>query len=251
MPSSEPKAPRPAGDAVHLGRATSTEVAGRLQVVLLVPVGSCEQHGPHLPLDTDATIARVLAEHVAAARDDVVVAPPVGYGSSGEHQGFPGTLSIGAEALTTVLVELGRSAFPSEDEQPFAVLVFVNGHGGNIFAVRRAVEVLVSEGRPVSAWAPTVDGGDAHAGRTETSLMLAIDPSAVRAERPVGRGGAVSELLPELRRGGVAAVSPNGVLGDATAASADEGHRILALLVADLGRHVAAVGQHDRGAPSA
>ena len=244
-------AARPSGDAVHLGRATSTELTEGARPVLLVPVGSCEQHGPHLPLDTDTTIARALAEHVAAERGDVVVGPPIGYGASGEHQGFAGTLSIGAEALTTVLVELGRSAFPPDGDQPFAALVFVNGHGGNLFAVRRAVEVLVSEGRPVSSWAPAIDGGDAHAGRTETSLLLALDPAAVRPERPVGRTDALSELLPELRAGGVAAVSPNGVLGDATGASADEGHRILAFLLADLGGHVAAAGQHDRDAPSA
>ena len=78
--------------------------------VLAVPVGSTEQHGPHLPLSTDTDIAVALVERLAARRHDVVAAPAVAYGSSGEHAGFAGTLSIGREATELLLVELGRSA---------------------------------------------------------------------------------------------------------------------------------------------
>ena len=113
-----------------LGESTWPEVADRGPSVLAVPLGSVEQHGPHLPLDTDTRIAVALVAALAAARPDVVAAPPLAYGASGEHAGFPGTLSIGTEALTTVLVELGRSA------DAFAGVVFVNGHGGNLEAVR-------------------------------------------------------------------------------------------------------------------
>ena len=116
--------------------------------------GSCEQHGPHLPLDTDTRIAVELAGR-AAARCDAIVGPPVAFGASGEHQSFPGTLSIGTEALTTLLVELGRSAFADPDRAAFRGLAFVNGHGGNLLAVHRAVEVLVAEGRPAGSWAPS------------------------------------------------------------------------------------------------
>ena len=251
MPSSEPKASSSGTAGPELGAATWPEVAGVVRRVLLVPVGSCEQHGPHLPLDTDSRIAGTVAAHVAATDDGVVVAPALAYGASGEHQGFAGTLSIGTEALTTVLVELGRSAFPEDGGSSFSVLVFVNGHGGNHLGVRRAVEVLAAEQRPVSSWAPAVDGGDAHAGRTETSLLLAIEASAVRDERPVGATEPLADLLPALRRGELAQVSPTGVLGDATGASADEGRRILAALVEDLRRHLGAVAQHDSDASPA
>ena len=78
--------------------------------VLAVPVGSLEQHGPHLPLDTDTRIALAVASGAARGRDGVAVSPPVAFGSSGEHAGFPGTLSIGSAALTALLVELGRDA---------------------------------------------------------------------------------------------------------------------------------------------
>jgi creatinine amidohydrolase len=224
------------GEVTHaLGGSTWPEVGSAGPRLLAVPLGSLEQHGPHLPLDTDTRIAVALAERLAAARSDVVVAPAVAFGASGEHAGFPGTLSIGTSALTTLLVELGRSA------DAFAGLVLVNGHGGNLDAVREATELLVSEGRPVSAWSPSVPGGDAHAGRTETSILLALDPAVVHLERAeAGATEPLRDLLGELRRGGVAAVAPNGVLGDPTGASAAEGTALLDGLVADL---VAAVDE--------
>ena len=226
------------------GSVTWPEVAAAAPTDLLVPVGSCEQHGPHLPLDTDTRVATAIAHGAARHADGVRVAPALAYGASGEHQAFPGTLSIGTEALTTVLVELGRSAFPDPpgaDGPAYRSLVFVNGHGGNTWAVRRAVEVLVQEGRPVSSWAPAVPDGDAHAGRTETSLLLTVAPDAVGDERPVGDARPLDEVLEVLRADGVRGVSPNGVLGDASRASAGEGEALLADLVEDLVRHLAAV----------
>jgi creatinine amidohydrolase len=198
-----------------LADLASPAVAGDL---LVVPLGSTEQHGPHLPLSTDTDVAVALAHGLAARRPGTLVAPALPYGSSGEHAGFPGTLSIGQEALERVLVELVRST-------DLRVLL-LNGHGGNHDGVRRAVALLQHEGRDVRAWGPRFDG-DAHAGRTETSLLLALG-RPVGVERPVGATAPVAELLPALRAGGVRAVSPNGVLGDATGASAEEGEALLA-----------------------
>jgi mycofactocin precursor peptide peptidase len=210
---------------VTLGELTWPEVR---PAILAVPLGSCEQHGPHLPLDTDTRIAVALAAGLAAARPDVVVAPALAYGASGEHAAFAGTLSLGLDALATALIELGRSA------DAFTGVVFVNGHGGNADAVGRAVEVLVAEGRRVLAWSPRWDG-DAHAGRTETALLLALAPATVRLERAEpGATAPLADLLPRLRAGGVAAVSPNGVLGDPAGATAAEGTALLATLTADL-----------------
>ena len=235
MSTSFPEKRSAAADgAPGMGSRTWVEVAALASPVLLVPLGSCEQHGPHLPLDTDTRIAVAVAGRVAQARGDVVVAPALAYGSSGEHQAFAGTLSLGTDALRAVLVELGRSAFPGPTSATYRALVFVNGHGGNLDAVRGAVEVLAGEGRPVSSWSPSVPGGDAHAGRTETSILLALAPELVGPERPVGTTAPLAELLPQLRAGGVAAVAPGGVLGDATGASAKEGAALLAALVADL-----------------
>jgi creatinine amidohydrolase len=195
--------------------------AGR-RATLLVPLGSTEQHGPHLPLTTDADIA--VAVSLAAARRDprLLVAPALPYGSSGEHQAFPGTLSIGSEATELVLLELGRSATAG-----FGSIVLVTTHGGNAEPVARAVTRLNEEGRSVAAWSPRW-GGDLHAGRTETSLMLAIAPDRVCLDQAApGDERPIEVLLPILREDGVRSVSPNGVLGDPTGASVEEGQRLL------------------------
>ena len=98
-----------------------------------------------------------------------------------------------------------------------------------------AVEQMVDEGHDVAAWWPSVPGGDAHAGRTETSLMLAIAPDTVRHDQAeAGNTAALIELLPQMQAGGVRAVSANGVLGDPTGASAAEGEAMLTELVASL-----------------
>src|SRR6202050_3049152 len=115
--------------------------------ILLLPVGATEQHGPHLPLTTDTDIALAVATGAAERMDRLVVAPPLAYGSSGEHQGFAGTLSIGSDATELVLVELGRSATVD-----FQRVVLVCAHGGNAVAVGRAVARLAAEGRAVTAW---------------------------------------------------------------------------------------------------
>jgi mycofactocin precursor peptide peptidase len=198
--------------------------------VLAVPVGSTEQHGPHLPLTTDADLAVALCNQLGAQLDSsVVVAPPIFYGSSGEHEGFAGTISIGQEATELLLTELGRSA-----TRTFSRVLLVSTHGGNTEAVRRAVARLRAESRDVSVWFPRWHG-DAHAGRAETSLQLALAPDAVRLDRAeAGNTTPIAELMPALRAAAVHGVSPNGVLGDPAGASAAEGTAMFADLLADL-----------------
>jgi mycofactocin precursor peptide peptidase len=206
--------------------------------LLVVPLGSLEQHGHHLPLGTDTSVACAVSEGAARSLDGALLAPALPYGASGEHEGFPGTISLGTEALTGLLVEYGRSA----GRWAGRVLV-VNGHGGNLDALRSAVPLLRREGRDV-AWFPCgVPGGDAHAGRTETSLMLHVEPGGVRADRAVpGETASIGALLPRLRTEGVRGVSPTGVLGDPTGASRAEG---AALLAGMAGRLVAAARAWD------
>jgi mycofactocin system creatininase family protein len=213
----------------ELGNATSSQLPSTSPSIL-IPLGSTEQHGPHLPLDTDTRIATAVARAAAALLDDGrewLVAPAIAYGASGEHQSFAGTISIGTESLTTLLVEYGRSAACWAQR-----LVFVNGHGGNVGALNRAVSSLRAEGRD-AGWCPcTVAGGDAHAGHTETSVLLHISPANVLTDRWLaGNGAPLHELLPSMRRGGVAAVSRVGVLGDPTTATAAEGRRIFGEMV--------------------
>lgn len=191
--------------------------------VLAVPLGATEQHGPHLSFTVDTEVAVELCRRLADARTDVVLAPAVPYGSSGEHAGFPGTLSIGQEATELLLVELVRSA------DAFAGVVLVNGHGGNTMPLRRAVRKLRAEGRRVRAWSPTGPPEDSHAGGVETSVMLALRPDSVdRSRLEAGVTAPLGEMIGALSRSGVRAVSPNGVLGDPRRASAEAGARILA-----------------------
>jgi len=196
--------------------------------LLVVPIGATEQHGPHLPLSTDTDIAVALAEAIARERG-AVVAPALAFGSSGEHAGFPGTLSIGPAATELLLVELVRSASAT-----FARVVLLSAHGGNAECVSRAETRLREEQRDVRAFFPTWSG-DAHAGRAETSLMLALAPERVRLDRAEsGVTTALPEILPRLRDAGVRAVSKNGVLGDPAGASAEEGRQLLRSAVDEL-----------------
>lgn len=222
--------------AATIATSTSPLAAGSSGRVLVVPIGATEQHGPHLPLSTDTDIAGHLAERLgAAAPDAVVLAPAVPFGASGEHQDFPGTLSIGEDAVELLLVELGRSATCT-----WPRVLFLSTHGGNQRAVRRAVARLRAEGRDVRAWSPAWDGGDAHAGHTETSIMLELAADRVLTDALVaGAREPLAELLGRLRRDGVAAVSPNGVLGDATTAGAAAGAAYLEQATASLVRLVA------------
>src|SRR3546814_7067 len=163
---------------------------------VLVPVGSTEQHGPHLPLDTDTAIATAVATRAAQALSErgreTLVAPAIAYGSSGEHQDFPGTSSMGTGVLHDLVVELTRSTGTWADRT-----VFVNAHGGNQTALRGAVAQLVYERHDV-AWLPcATEDVDLHAGRTETSLMLHLRPGDVRLDRAEpGNTGTLEELLP-------------------------------------------------------
>lgn len=209
--------------------------------VLVVPLGSCEQHGPHLPLDTDTRIAVALSEAVVD-RDGpelrLVLGPTIGIGASGEHESFPGTLSIGTVALEAVLVELCRSAMPppgSPRPSPFRGVVLVNGHGGNVEAIQRATGLLADEARNVLVWHPRVPDGDSHAGRTETSLLLHVAPGVVDMDRAeTGSTSRWREIADVVTTRGLVAVTPNGILGDPTAATAAEGAALFSSLVEDL-----------------
>ncbi|MFI6338979.1 mycofactocin biosynthesis peptidyl-dipeptidase MftE [Streptomyces sp. NPDC050535] len=216
--------------------------------LVLVPIGSTEQHGPHLPLDTDSVVARAVARRAAdtlsgGPAGPPLVAPVLAYGASGEHAGFPGTVSMGHEALEAVIVEMVRSLALWAGR-----VVLVNGHGGNLTTLDAAVSRLRAEGHDAAWTGCDVPGGDPHAGRTETSVMLHLAPDTVRTDRAVaGDTRPLAVLLPDLMARGVRAVSPSGVLGDPSGASAAEGRRTVESMVAAVVRRIAAHVVDGRG----
>ena len=214
--------------------------------VVLVPLGSTEQHGPHLPLTTDTAIATAvadqLAEQITQESFSVVVAPAIPVGASGEHQDFPGTISMGQEALHHVLIELARSIKTWSPR-----LIFVNGHGGNAPVVAESVKQLTAEEHRVMWVSCGIPGQDAHAGREETSIMLYLAPETATMDfAEAGNTSDIAELLPQLQASGVRALSPNGVLGDPAGAHAAEGKELLEKMTS---RVVGAVLQFMREQP--
>lgn len=164
--------------------------------VLLMPVGAIEQHGPHLPVWTDTLIACEVAERAARlveGETDVMVTPPLSFGSSQHHLPFGGTLSLRSTTLLAVLMDLGRSAVSSG----FRRIFFINGHGGNDELVQVAARDLALElpvhTASISWWnlvAPVVresslDAAHAripgHAGAFETAVVASLLPHLVEA----------------------------------------------------------------------
>jgi creatinine amidohydrolase len=215
--------------------------------IVLLPLGSFEQHGPHLPLDTDSiiidsVISQALCDKQINA-DAFVVAPTVAISASDEHAGFPGTLSTGTEPLVQSVVAICRSASWSLG------VCIVNGHGGNADALARISSALTYEKIAHSIWSlPSYDGADMHAGRTETSVMLHVAPDKVQTDR-IERGtiGDASDLVEQMRTSGVAGVSKNGVLGDPTTATKEHGVAVMNLYSTSLAAHLALLSNDWRG----
>ena len=215
--------------------------------IVLLTLGSWEQHGPHLPLNTDTIIIdSVVAQ---ALRDTQInanaflVAPTIAISASDEHAGFPGTLSTGTEALVQSVVAICRSASWSLG------VCIVNGHGGNTDALARISSALTFEKITYSIWSlPSYDGADMHAGHTETSVMLHVAPDKVQTDR-IERGtiGDSSALVAQMRTSGVAGVSDNGVLGDPTTATKEHGYAVMNLYSTSLASHLVKLSHEWRG----
>jgi creatinine amidohydrolase/Fe(II)-dependent formamide hydrolase-like protein len=201
----------------------------------VVPLGSTEQHGPHLPLATDTWIAEALAERFCARVPEAIRLPALALGCAPEHLAFPGTLSLRPETLGALLVDLARSL----RTHGFARAFVFSAHGGNDAALRAAVPAVRAAAAPMAVIAFTdraavtaavarasaalgVPPGATglHAGESETSIVLALRPEAVRVEALApGVTGPVPDpralFYPSLRPH-----APRGTVGDPRPASA-------------------------------
>jgi creatinine amidohydrolase len=176
--------------------------------VVVVPLGAIEQHGPHLPVSTDTDIvSRVALEAEKRLTNEIVLCPPLPFGSSHHHLNF-GTISLSITTYTLVLVEMVESLL----QFGFRRIVLLNGHGGNITPGKQALAVLSNKydvdlkpnivfttywelaGKPFSGASPMSSPALSHACEYETSLLLHLFPKKVltdrirRAERPNTNG---------------------------------------------------------------
>lgn len=173
----------------------TSEDVGRLvssTSIILIPFGSCEQHGPHLPLATDTIIAEQISARIVREygdRHDLVIAPTVPLGLSPEHQWAPGTVSVSSSVATDLLRCIVGQLASQTGARRF---VIVNGHGGNRGLLESVVRDLgVSNGAQVIAIHPLSGAqriapeatADVHAGLIETSVMLALAPNLVHMDR--------------------------------------------------------------------
>ena len=195
--------------------------------IVLLALGSWEQHGAHLPFDTDTVIIESVVDAAIRSVDpentQFSVVPTIGVTASDEHNGFAGTLSIGTNALSDAVVSIARSASWARG------ICIVNGHGGNSDALKLVHSALDYENIRHSIWSlPYYEGADMHAGHTETSLMLHLAPDTVRMDlAEVGAVGDSEMLIERMRAGGIMEVSSNGVVGDPTNATAAHGATML------------------------
>lgn len=237
-------------EETRLGLLTWSEVAelDRDGVVAVLPTAAVEQHGPHLPLDTDTFLCTRIVEEAAARAQragSVLVAPTLAYGCSAHHMAFAGTLTLTAATFLTAVREICGSLA----SHGFRRLLVVNGHGGNSALARAAVQELAVQARVLAAavdyWAlareaaadvrESSPGGMAHACEFETSLMLHLRPESVRQElvrREIPQPRFEAERLDLVAPGAVAAgwrtdeLSTSGVLGAPDLATAEKGQRL-------------------------
>ncbi|MFD5826686.1 creatininase family protein [Lentzea sp. NPDC060358] len=223
---------------------TDTTIDVRDRRVAVLPVGSTEQHGPHLPLATDSVIAWTVASAIAAAYP-VRLLPPLQFSCSQEHAGWSGTVSITARTLVSVVTDIAESL----RHTGVTGLVLVNGHGGNYVlqnVVQEGEGLALFPGRDDWAFAREKAGvetsaySDMHAGELETSILLHAHPDLVRP------GYDSADHLAEDRRHmltlGLAPYTESGVVGRPSLASARKGELLLAGLVESFGHYLGLFG---------
>lgn len=213
--------------------------------VVIVPIGSVEQHGPHCPSDVDISVPYHLAIRAADALEDVpvIVAPPVLYGFTPYNMGEIGTITVSVETFIETLCDIARSIWANG----FRRIILLNGHGGNEAPTRVASVKLATEDvwavpltywfmatDELRAWSESDAGAIGHGGEWETSLQMYLRPDLVDRERMVRDEWRMKfspdvqrfARFPERRR-----EMAHGVMGDPFVASAAKGERLFTVLL--------------------
>jgi creatinine amidohydrolase len=248
---------RPEGVKMDLTEATWTDVDAAETDRALVPVGSTEQHGPHAPLGTDRFAAEAVARAGATVHEEtvgtpVVVTPAVPIGVSEEHRDFPGTMWVSTDTFRAYV----RETVLALTAHGLDRVVFVNGHGGNVDALREVAARLTRDGDACAVsftWFDHVDGPPmGHAGPRETALLRAVTPETVQEDRVETASEGASDRWGEWAEGvnlahDSAAFTDNGVVGDPAApeATAETGAAMLDAAAQSLSNLLGAVADRD------
>jgi creatinine amidohydrolase len=224
--------------------ATSRDEANRRAQVAVLPIGSFEQHGDHLPLITDTIVACAIAREIAEAYD-LFLLPPITISCSHEHAAWAGTVSISAATLYAVLRDIRQSLRRSGVEK----LLLVNGHGGN-YVLKNIVQEASVDGPHIAlfpnsedwrrgredAGMTTNDHEDMHAGELETSLLLYANPALVRPG--VESADWHADDRPYLLTVGMPGYTETGVIGRPSLASAERGKALVESLTQSAAGHL-------------
>jgi creatinine amidohydrolase/Fe(II)-dependent formamide hydrolase-like protein len=235
----------------YLGELTWIDIKEFLTMhnVVIVPVGSCEQHGPHLPMDTDAYDAFWLSMKAAEKAQCALVAPPIYYGVSSHHMDFPGTITLNPHTLEQFAYEVACSL----TKHGFKKVLFENGHGGNTPALEAAAQRIKTDINAfvaidtVSLIPDFIEKHiktpyDAHAGEFETSTTLANRENLVVKERikkpritlPKSKYTKIGlkETGPKVSWSfKTKEISETGVIGDPTKATKEKGEKAWKLAI--------------------
>ncbi len=243
---------------MHLDRVAWPDAASLESDLAVLPVGSTEQHGPHAPLGTDSLAATAVAEAGVEAFDgEVAIAPTLPVGIAAEHRHFAGTLWLEPDTFRATV----RDCVASLAHHGFDRVVCVNGHGGNVDALREVTGEISRHGDAYAVaftWFEAVGEHAAdmgHAGPLETSLLRAIEPALVVEDRiEDARDGAAEGWGEWVSRTNLAHDSAefteSGVVGDPTDGDADRGSELLELAASSLARLLEAVDSRDLSEPS-
>lgn len=221
--------------------------------VALLPVGSTEQHGPHAPLGTDVTAAGAVARAGADVTDvPVVVAPAIPVGVAAEHRHFPGTLWVSADTFRAYV----RETVESLAGHGWDRVVVVNGHGGNVPALRELCGDVTRAGDAYAVpftWFDAVDDEMGHGGPLETSLLMHVAPEQIREDELADAAAGATDRWGEWVEGVNLAYdtrefSENGVVGDPGEASAERGAALLEEASGALATLIERVAERDRTA---
>ena len=217
-------------------RASWQEIDAARGLIALLPVGALEQHGPHLPLDTDTVLATGVARRIAD-RIGGWLLPAIGYGEAWSAEGWPGTISLSADTLRRSIEDIAHGM----KRIGVAGVVTVNGHFGNrapIAAAHYPLPALhldypgLEEAAAEFCASAPAGPGFYHADEVETSMMLALAPEAVRMERAV----AEYPVFPAdfgTRPMQLREFNSSGVFGDPRAATVATGEKIIDRIVRD------------------